>query len=184
MTVSRGIGSTILSVVGILVLLGAVVVVAMFMGNNAPIRPLIHKTIELRDASDPVDRADLITTIDDLAAQSGSDAIKDQWDRMLQCLATACPDVAYFDLILVTVANFEEDIPESALLINIVATAKYWGDSENLLEFSKALSIANEQIDDLDSRKANKLWGEIVDCNGVCPEKNDLYFDLIRTIVQ
>ncbi len=184
MTVSRGIGSIVVSVIGILIILAAVVVIAKVMGSDAPYRPIIYKTIELRKAASPVEKANLITNIDDLVVQADSVEVKDQWDRMMQCLATACPDEAYLDMVLVTVAAFEQDIPESAVLINVIATAKYWGDPNHLLDFSKALSIANDQIESLDNRKAEKVWEQIVECNGVCPEKNDLYFDLIGIIVQ
>jgi hypothetical protein len=87
-------------------------------------------------------------------------------------------------MVLVTVAQFEDQIPESAVLINIIATAKYWGNPEHLLDFSKAMSMANEQIELLDNRKVEKLWQLVVECNNACPEKNDLYFELIGTIVQ
>ncbi len=184
MAVSRGIGTVLVSLLGIAIVLAAVVIIASVLGGEAPIKPLIYKTSELRKATDPVEKANLITAIDDLVVQAENDEVTAQWDRMMGCLATACPDEAYLDMVLVTVAAFEEDIPESALLINIIATAKYWGDSEHLLDFSKALSIANEQIDTLDDRKAQKIWEQIVECNNVCPEKNDLYFDLIGAIVQ
>jgi len=184
MAVSRGVGGIIASVVGIIIILAAVLVIAKVMGSDAPIKPLIYKSIELRDATDPLNKADLITSLDNLVVQAKNDEVTNQWDRMMQCLATSCPDEAFLDMVLVTVAAFEMDIPESAVLINIIATAKYWNDSEHLLDFSKALSIANEQVDDLESRKARKIWDDIVECKGTCPEKNDLYFDLIKNIVQ
>jgi len=184
MAVSRGIGKFIVSIIGIIVLLTAVVVIASVLGTNAPIKPLIYKNIDLRNAKDPVERADLITTIDDLVVQANSEEVREQWDRMLDCLKTACPDEAFLDMSLVVISVFEEDIPESSLLINVIATAKYWDNTDNLLQFSKALSLANAQVEEIESRKAEKMWDEIVECNNTCAEKNDLYFDLIRIIVQ
>jgi len=184
MSVQRGIGSIIAGIIGIVVLVLAVVIIVNVMTGEPPVKSLIYKSLELRKAQNPVDKADLISSIDELVADTDNAEIKDQWDRMTKCLSTNCPDEAYLDMVLVTVASYESDIKESALLINIIATAKYWGDNEHLLEFSKALSIANEQIALLENRKAEKAWEEIVKCNGVCPEKNDLYFDLIATIVQ
>jgi len=184
MAVQRGVGGIIASVVGIVIIVLAVVAVVNIMSGSPPAKDLIYKSIDLRSASDPVDKADLISTIDDLVAQAESDEIKDQWDRMMQCLSTSCPDEAYLDMVLVTVATFEEDVPESALLINIIATSKYWGDAEHLLDFSKAMSMANEQLQIVENRKAEKLWEDIVECNNACPEKNDLYFELIKAIVQ
>jgi hypothetical protein len=184
MAVQRGFGAIIFSIIGIIILVATVVIIVNVMSDEPPVKQIILKSIELRKAADPVDRAGLISDLDDLVADSDSAEIKDQWDRMTKCLSTACPDEAYLDMVLVTVATYESDIPESALLINIIATAKYWGDPEHLLDFSKALSIANEQVAETENRKVEKAWEEIVKCNNSCPEKNDLYFDVIAAVVQ
>ncbi len=184
MSVQRGLGSIIASVIGIVIVVVAVVIIINVMSGSPPAKDLIFKSLELRKAQNPVDKADLISSVDDIVAKAKNAEIKDQWDRMTKCLSTNCPDEAYLDMVLVTVTAYESKIKESALLINVIATAKYWGDNEHLLDFSKALSISNEQVKLLDNRKAGKSWEAIVKCNGVCPEKNDLYFDLIADIVQ
>jgi len=184
MAVSRGISNMILSIVGVIIFLGVIIIIAKMLGSDAPVRPILYKGIELRSATNPVDKAELITTIDGLVIQAKSDEIKDQWDRMLPCLSTACPDEAYLDFALVTIAAYEEEIPESIVLINVIATGKYWNNPDRLLEFSKALTLANEQVESLKNRKAEKIWDDIVECNGECSEKNDLYFDLIKTIIK
>lgn len=184
MAVQRGFGTVIFSIIGIVIVVLAVFVILKVVRSEPPVVPLIYKSIDLRHAENPVDRANLITNIDDLVVDLNSKEVKDQWDRMMQCLSTSCPDEAYLDMVLVIVANFEADIPKSDVLINVIATNKYWGNNEHLLEFSKALSMANEQVQLLDDRKAEKLWEQIVECNNSCAEKNNLYFDLIRTIVQ
>ena len=184
MAVQRGISTVIFAIIGIIIIVLAVVVILMVVKSEPPVKPLIYKTIELRGAVDPVDKANLISALDDLVAQSKNTDVKDQWDRMMQCLSSTCPDEAFLDMVLVNVAAFEQDIPESALLINVIATSKYWGNADHLLEFSKALSMANEQVQLLDDRKVEKLWQQIVECNNVCPEKNASYFELIKTIVQ
>ncbi len=184
MTISRGVLNALLSLLGILVVIGAIILIASLMGSNAPIKPLIAQGIDLRNAKDPVQKAQLITDIDDLIAQTESEELKDQWERMMECLGTKCPDQAYLDLILVTTVNFENDLPESSLLINIIATAKYWNDPDHLLDFSKALSLANEQIDALEDKRARKQWQSVVECDGKCSEKYDLFFELIRTVLQ
>jgi len=53
-----------------------------------------------------------------------------------------------------------------------------------LLEFSRALSMANEDIEELASKKTRNAWQDVVECNNTCPEKDDLLFDLIETLVQ
>ncbi|RJQ21405.1 hypothetical protein C4580_02595 [Candidatus Woesearchaeota archaeon] len=183
MTVSRGVGQVVVPVLGILVLVVAIFAAASLLGSDAPIRPIITKGIELRSAESALDKARLISDLDDLVTQADNEDIKEQWDRMTSCLSTSCPDEAYLDLVLVTVAAYEHELPESALLINLIAVGKYWGESERLLEFSRAMSIANDQIEELESKNARKQWQQIIDCNGTCPEKNDLFFTLVQTIV-
>ena len=184
MAVQRGISSIIFSIIGIVIIVLAVFVIIRIFNSSPPAKELIYKTIELHKASEPVDRANLISSMDELVAESKSEEIQEQWDRMMGCLTARCPDEAFLDMVLVTVAQYEKDIPESALLINVIATSKYWSKPDHLLEFSKALSMSNEQIRNLDNRKIEKIWEQIVSCKGVCPEKNDLYFDLIKAVVQ
>ena len=184
MSVSRGVSPVIWSIVGIVILVSAVVLIVSLVSSEPPVKELIYKTSELRTVKDPVDRADLITEIDDVVAASGDESIYEQWDRMLECLTTECPDEAFLDMVLVTVVAFEQDINDSALLINVIATAKYWGKEEHMLDFSKALSTANDQIEELDRRSAEKIWEDIVECKGECPEMFDLYFELIKTIAE
>ncbi len=184
MAVQRGISTVLFSILGIIIIVAAVIIIVKVMSSEPPVKDIILKSIELKKATDAIDRANLISALDDLVAASKSSEVKDQWDRMTKCLGTACPDEAYIDMVLVTTAAFEKDLPESALLINIIATEKYWGNPENLLDFSRALSIANEQVQASENRKVEKAWEEIVKCNNACPEKNDLYFDVIAAVVQ
>ena len=184
MAVQRGFSSVIFAVLGIVIIVVAVAVIFSLLVGEPPVKGIIYKSIELRKSTEPVERANLIQSLDDLVTEADNQDVKDKWNRMMQCLASSCPDEAYLDMILVTVASFEEEIPESAVLVNIIATAKYWGNPERLLDFSKAMSMANEQIEKLDDRKAVKLWQQVVECNNACPEKYDLYFELIGTIVQ
>jgi len=184
MTVSRGVASILLSVLGVAILLGVIFLVASLLGSNAPVKPIIIDSIELRKAQDPVQKARLISELDDLITQSKNNDLKEQWDRMTQCLGTSCPDEAYLDLVLVTVSVYEKELPESPLLINIIAVAKYWGDQDHLLDFSKALAAASDQIDLLKNKNVRKTWEQVVSCNNTCPEKNDLFFELILAIVQ
>ncbi|MBS3148520.1 hypothetical protein J4219_06540 [Candidatus Woesearchaeota archaeon] len=184
MTVSRGVGNILLTAAGAAIVIVTIVIIASLLGSDTPVDYLISKSLELRKAQDPVQRAQLITEIDDIITNADSSELLDQWNRMMGCLATSCPNEAYLDLVLVTTATFEDDLPQSALLINVIATAKYWGDPEHLLEFSRALSMANEDIEELASKKTRNAWQDVVECNNTCPEKDDLLFDLIETLVQ
>jgi len=184
MTVSRGVGGIIAAIAGILVVVIAVVILIAVLTPNSNPSGLISKSIELRNAKTPIERANLITSIDDEVANLGSGDVKEQWDSMLSCLSEVCPDEAFLDLVLVTTAAYETDIPNSATIINAIATVKYWGQPEHMLDFSRAMSTANDQIDESDNRAAKKVWDQILACENTCEEKNDLYFALIKDLVQ
>lgn len=182
MPISRGVGSAIAAIVGIVVLVVAVVLVVNVVRSEPPVKELILKNVELRNANVTVERAELVTTIDQIVADVGHEAVTDQWKRMLDCLPAKCPDAAFLDMALIVAVNF--DLPESGVLVDVITTAKYWGNPEHMLEFSKALSSANEKIGEFEKRGVEKAWQKVVECNGECAEMNDLYFDLITSIVR
>ncbi len=184
MSVERGVLSYAFAVLGIILILAAVVIVLSVLTKEPPVKPILTKSIELRNASDPVRKARLITDLDSLIAKSKNENLISQWGRMTECLSTRCPDEAYFDVVLITLAEYPEDVSQSELLINVIAVNKYWGDSEHLLEFSKSLSSATDLVGELKSKNARKIWDQIVACNGVCAQKNDLFFELIKTVSQ
>src|SRR3989338_1057649 len=137
MSVARGVGRYVLSALGILLIIVAIVLAASLIASDAPVKPIIYKSIDLLNATDPVKKARLITDLEDLVAQTKNEAVINQWGRMTDCLATACPDDAYLDIVLITLAEYEQEIPESPLLINTIAVSKYWNDPNHLLEFYK-----------------------------------------------
>lgn len=184
MTVSRGVGSVIAAIAGILLIVVTVVILIAVLTPNSNPSGLISKSIELRDAKTPIERANLITSIDDEIANLGNSEISEQWDRMISCLSDVCPDEAFLDLILVTTAEFETEIQNSATIINAIATVKYWGNAENMLDFSRAMSTADSQIEESDNRAVKKVWDEILECENTCDDKNDLYFALIKALAQ
>lgn len=184
MAIARGVGSAIVGILGIVILVVAVVLIASVLRGDAPVEDLMLKTIDLRNAKSTVEKAQLISEVDDLVLESNNEEIREQWERMLGCLKTSCPDEAFLDLVLVTVSAHEKDVEYSAVLLNVIATAKYWKNDEHMLDFSKALSMANEQINALGDRNARKKWDAVIDCNGTCDALYDNYFELIKTLVQ
>ncbi len=184
MSLLRGVKPAFAGIIGIVIVVLVAVVLVNILSSEPPVQNLIYKSLELRDAKDSVDRANLITDLDDLVVDVKNPRVREQWDRMLECLSASCPNEAFLDMVLVVVAEFESDIPNDDLLINVIATAKYWGNPDHMLDFSKALSSADDGIKKLEVRGAEKKWDQIVECNGVCPEMYDLYFDLIKTIVK
>ena len=61
-------------------------------------------------------------------------------------------------------------------------TYKYWG-GEDVVKFSKALTTVDKTVDELGARTITDAWKKIVECDGKCPSKAQLYFDLIEEIV-
>lgn len=184
MSLSKGVGSAIAGIAGIVVVVIAVILIVNVLAGEPPVTEIIEKSVELRNAESAVERADLITEVDDLVVEASAEEVREQWERVLQCLPKGCPDEAFLDMALVTAAAYEEDLQNSALLINVIATAKYWGESERMLEFSKALSTADDQVEALDDRDVEKAWEDVVECAGQCPERYDLYFGVIQAIVR
>ncbi|RMD57648.1 hypothetical protein D6825_03445 [Candidatus Woesearchaeota archaeon] len=184
MAISRGVLNILISIIGITIILAAIILIASLFGSDAPIKPIIRTGIELRDSKNPVEKAKLITELDDLIAQADNPDLSEQWDRMMACLQKTCPDEAYLDLVLVTATSFEDELAESPVLINIITAAKYWDDPDHLLEFSRALSLASDQIESQSSRPVRNAWEKVIACNNTCPERNDNLFEVIKNIAQ
>ena len=172
-----------LTIIGILVIIVLIVVGAKIFGSKAPIKPMILNAIELRQTTEPLKKANMISELDDLVSQADNAHVTEQWEALVECLATGCHDGLYSEFILAIALEYQDKLPHSALIINIISTNRYWG-SESVIEFSRAMTLVDEDIQKLDSRKIEKKWDEIVECNGVCAEKNDLVFDLVGLIMQ
>lgn len=181
---AKGVGK-IVAVAGIvLIVIIAIIIVSNVAGGDPPVKSIILKTTDLRAASDDsVRRAQLISAIDTLVAKSGDENIDEQWARMTECLGTTCPDDAFFDMVFVSTNDHQADIKNADLILNILVVNRYW-DTEEVVEFSKSLSEVDTQLQELGSRKAKGTWDDIVECNNECAERNDLYFELIRSITE
>ena len=79
MSVARGVGRYVLSALGILLIIVAIVLAASLIASDAPVKPIIYKSIDLRNATDPVKKARLITDLEDLVAQTKNEAVINQW---------------------------------------------------------------------------------------------------------
>lgn len=148
------------------------------VGDPGP--EIIQKVIELRQEDNTVKKADLIAATDDLVVALNNRNVDAEWESLTECLSATCSNADYLNLVQ-TVA-YEERIPNYDLIINLVLTYKYW-TGEDVLKFSKALTEVDKGIDALNVRVVTDAWKKIVECDGKCPEKADLYFELIQEIV-
>ncbi len=180
----KGAKRVILPVLGVMILFIAVVVIAGIFGSDAPIKPILTSVIEARAETDPVQRSKLISNLDDYVKQSENPVLTEQWNKVLGCLGTRCPDEAFSDTIFVVAKEYQNEFPKSDLIMNIIAINRFWNDPERVLEFSKATTTVDKAISEIGNRRILNTWKEIVDCNGKCPEYNDLFFKLIDEIIK
>jgi len=184
MAVAKGVGKIVAIVGIILIVIIGIIIVSQIAGSDTPVKSIILKTIDLRGASeDSVKRAQMISSLDTVVSKVDDPNVEEQWGKMTECLATACPDDAYFDMIFVATNDHQTDIKNADLLLNLLVVNRYW-DSEDVVEFSKSLSEVDTQIQNLQNRKAKGAWDDIVECNNECDERNNYYFELIRTITE
>ena len=167
--------------IGILLMAG--ILIYNIIGSKDIARPLIANIAELRNsAGDPVKKAKLVSDIDDLAADS-TEAVQDQWSFMTECLPTGCVDDEFLNMILIVAQEEKDKLLQADSITNVIIAHRFWG-GEDVVEFSRALSEANDAIDLIKSKQVRSKWDEIVECNGECPQMNDLFFEIVVLLVQ
>ncbi len=174
--------TVVIGTLGLGVLITAVAILLSFTGGTDPTPDLIPAIVKLYQHTDnSVEKAKDITQIDDIVTDMDNTAITDAWLSMLDCLKEQCVPDDYFNFVMIVINEKSHKIKHSDLLTNILVTQRYWG-TENIVDFSKALTAANADIDALHNKAVSDKWKEIVACNGVCPEQNTLFFELIQEL--
>lgn len=184
MAMLKGVNKALLISAGILAVLILIVISATFFTSSAPLEPVILNTISLRNVEDNVQRAQLISAIDEQVSDVENAALSEQWAKVTRCLGSGCPDSAFFDTIFVATSEYPSSIPNSDLIMNVLFVNRYWGDEERIVEFSKSMTAIDSALPELDNRKAERAWSKVVECNNECEEKNDLYFEMIHSLIQ
>ncbi len=145
---------------------------------------LMIDTIELYSNNDTIERAELISAIDTNVKKLESESIITQWDTLTGCIgANSCSQDNYFDLLLLVAVEQADSIPNSDIIVNIITVNRYWGNPDKIIEFSKALSKADEQIELVEEKTIKNKWQEVVYCDGKCPEYHPLFFDFVRLLL-
>lgn len=161
-----------------------VLIAFLFSGGGPAPGDILLSTIILHSTNESVARAELITAIDTAVKGTSNDAISAQWNTLTQCIAdNSCTQDDYFDLVLIIAIEKKDDVPHAGLISNAITVNRYWGNQERILEFSKALSDANAQVDLLASKPVTNKWREIVACDGKCPEFHNLFFEFLRLVL-
>lgn len=174
--------TVVIGTLGLGVLITAVAILLSFTGGPDQTPELIPTIVQLYQHKDnSVEKAKDITKIDEIVTELDNTQITDAWLSMLDCLKEQCVPDDYFNFIMIVINEKSHAVQYSNLLTNILITQRYWR-TENIVDFSKALTAANTDIDALHNKAVSDKWDDIVACNGVCAEKNDLFFQLIQTL--
>lgn len=157
--------------------------VQLFSETPSPTQLMID-AITLRTTNDTVTRSDIITEMDRQVKMIESQGITTQWASLGTCIAAgSCNQDDYFDFLLMVAVEKQKEVPNSAIIVNAVTANRYWGNSDKILDFSKSLSEANQQVDDLDIRSIKNKWQEIIQCDGKCAQFHSLFFEFIRLLL-
>ena len=145
---------------------------------------LMMDTMTLRTTNSTVERAELISDMDDAVRRIENDAIMAQWITLTDCLAAGtCSQDHYFDLLLMVAIEERDEVSNAELVANVITVNRYWGNSEKIVEFSKALSASDDQIYEIGLKTVSNKWQEIVDCDGKCAEFHQLFFEFTRLLL-
>ncbi len=170
--------------IAIAFLIGVVFFFREIFGSEPSVTELMMNTITLRSTNDTVQRAELVTDMDEMVKRLKNDAIRAQWLTLTSCIAgNACTQDDYFDFLLMIAIERKKEVPHADLIVNVITANRYWGNTEKLLEFSKALSVANDQIESLQIKPIANKWQEVVYCDGKCLNYHDLFFEFIRLLL-
>lgn len=170
---------TMIIIAIILVLVTIVAILSLW--REDPTDELMLNIVTLRKGpTEVVKRSALITQTNDIIVDLGNKRIKNEWDGLAECMTKGCTDVDYYNF-LVTVIT-QRNVKHSELLYNLILVNKYWGTAE-IIDFSQAMTIVNQEVESLGSREVAKKWNEIIACDGRCANKDDLFFEMIKMIV-
>jgi len=178
--------NVVIAVIGVMILFAAIFALVSVFSNNTTIQPLILDTIKLRSNFDnPVQRAKAITEINSIVEDLNSEGINDGWTVLASCMPTqeGCSDDDFMNFIISAVNARKKDLEYNGVIKDIIIVHRYWGDTENVIEFSQALTNANTAINGMHASSAVNAWNKIIECNGVCAEYDNLFFDLVEVVV-
>jgi len=172
-------GNTLIVVGVVLVLVTIVAIIALWGGDSTD--ELMLNIVSLRKGpTEVVKRSALITRTNEIIDDIGNKRIKSEWDGLADCMTKGCTDIDYYNF-LVTVIT-QKNVKHGDLLYNLILVNKYWGTAE-IIDFSQATTNVENEVKNLGSREVSKKWSEIIQCDGKCDDKDDLFFQMIKLVV-
>lgn len=170
---------TLIAVIGLLVIAAAAGI--WFYTTDDSAGNIVLNVIALRKGPpELVKKSVLITTTNRLVEGLNNKRIQNEWNGLAECMSKGCSDIDYYNFIVTVIT--QKRVQNSDLIYNLILTNKYWGTNE-IIEFSQALTKVDDGVDTLGSREVQKDWSEILECDGKCPEKDDLFFQMIKASV-
>jgi hypothetical protein len=147
---------------------------------------LLLEILDLRESyidSDTIKTAELVTKIDKDIASLDNNPIIDNWETMTLSLARkTCDNDNFLDFILtIALEGNKIGLVNGELIVDILTASKYW-NTDHTVKFSQSLTSANKAIADINNETISSKWDEIVACDGICPDKDNLMFDIIGLI--
>ena len=159
-----------------------VVLVYKFLTAGPAVKPVANDIIKLRSATNPLDKAKIISSTDNLIKKMNNKEVTAQWDVITECINKGCSDNKYFDFLIILFTQYKDKIAQSDLLMNILAVQRYWRTDE-VVTFSKAMSYVDEEIGKSRSSTLKNKWKEVIECNNQCAKNNDLFLQLIQLVI-
>lgn len=101
------------------------------------------------------------------------------WESIMLCLAKSCDDKDFIEFILKV--TLEENIINGEIILGISEADIYW-NTDKVVKFSEAIIKVNTNIGILDNTEISEKWSEIIACDGICSEKEQLFFDMVELI--
>lgn len=173
----------VLIAVGLALIILVIVAVWSYLSSDST-QDLLLNVVSLRKGtSEVVKRSALISQTNKLVLNMGNRKIQSEWDSLAECMSRGCTDIDYFNFIVTVIT--QKKVPNSELLYNIILTNKFAGTDE-IVDFSQAVTMVNERVETLASREVSKKWNEIVQClqqDKQCTQKDDLFFQMIKLVV-
>lgn len=145
---------------------------------------LLLDIIELREnyiQRKIIETAQKVSDIDEEINTMNNTKITNNWETITLCLAENCSEEDFIEFILTVILEKQEEISNGEIIEGLLTANKYW-NTDNVVKFSKALTETNQNINLLNDATISETWFKIIDCNGICIEKEELIFEIIKLL--
>lgn len=177
--------NVVIGIICAMIIIAVIFALVSLFSSKFSIQPLLLNTVYLRaNFDDPIARAKAITEINTIVADFDDSGINEGWRAIASCITEGCTDDDYMNFIMAAVNSRPGDIENAAVITELIKVHRFWGDTTNVIVFSQALTNTNNMVNDLHFSTAVNVWNRIIECNGLCEEYDNLFFELIKVVVE